>query len=65
MFDFKCPKCDSKEYSLSELRGSEGGIGAFFDLDNAIFTAVTCDKCKYTEFYNFGVAMFKHRFGID
>ncbi|QYK52271.1 MAG: hypothetical protein KF824_08375 [Fimbriimonadaceae bacterium] len=65
MFSFKCPKCDGKKYSLSELRGAEGGIGAFFNLDNAIFTVVTCEKCGFSELFKCGLKMFKHRFAID
>ncbi|MBX3113866.1 MAG: hypothetical protein KF836_04805 [Fimbriimonadaceae bacterium] len=65
VFSFKCPKCECEKYSVSELGGAEGGLVAFFDVDNAIFTVVTCEKCGFSELFKCGLKMFKHRFAID
>jgi len=48
--NFTCPKCGNIGYEIDEIR-TTGGISRFFDVQNKKFTAVTCNKCKYTEFY--------------
>jgi len=49
--NFTCPKCGSREYELDEIRTTGGGLSKLIDVQNKRFTAVTCTRCKYTEFY--------------
>jgi len=49
--NYKCPKCSNKNYETDEVRTTGGGFSKIFDVQNKKFTAVTCTRCKYTEFY--------------
>lgn len=62
--DQRCPKCNQDRFYMHELRGSSGGISAYFDLDLAIFTAVSCRNCHFTEFYNLPLEEMKQRYSI-
>lgn len=62
--DQRCPKCNHDQYLLHELRGASGGFSAYFDLDLAIFTAVSCRKCQFTEFYNIPLKNFKQKYNL-
>lgn len=64
-FRWFCSKCRSTEFTLSELRGSSGGFTAHFNWDTAIFTAVTCRLCYFTDFYNMPLDSFQRRFDLD
>ena len=49
--NWRCPKCQHDEFEASEMRASGGFWSSFFDLQNKRFAAVTCRRCKFTEFY--------------
>ncbi len=49
---YTCPKCGSKRYKFSEIRVAHSLFTQLFDIQAAKYTALTCEKCKYTEFYN-------------
>jgi uncharacterized protein len=48
---YTCPKCGHKLYELGEM----WTIGSFwtrmFEYHNRRFTYVSCQKCRYSEFY--------------
>jgi len=46
-----CPKCHGTEYETGEIRTTGGIFSKLFDVQNKKFTAVTCSRCRYTEFY--------------
>ena len=46
-----CPKCGNKNYETGEIRVSGGFWSRIFDVQNKKYSAVTCEKCSYTEFY--------------
>ncbi|MEG2983276.1 MAG: zinc ribbon domain-containing protein [Peptostreptococcaceae bacterium] len=46
-----CPKCDNNEYETDEICATGSGLSKIFDVQNRKFTALTCKKYKYTEFY--------------
>ena len=48
---YVCPKCKGTEFDAGELRGSGGALSAIFELQNRRFSYVSCNRCKYTEFY--------------
>ena len=48
---FQCPKCQNRDYELGELRGAGGFWSKIFDVQGARFTAVTCSRCRHTDFY--------------
>jgi uncharacterized protein len=48
---YTCPKCGSRDGSASSIRATESLLGALVNWQSAEFTAVTCTKCTFTEFY--------------
>jgi hypothetical protein len=48
---WSCPKCLNKEFESGEIRVSGGFWSRIFDVQNKKYTAVSCEKCSYTEFY--------------
>jgi len=48
---YECPKCKNDSYETDEIRTTGGFLTKFFNIQNKKFTAITCTKCKYTEFY--------------
>ena len=49
---YTCPKCGSRRYKVSEIRVAFNAFTQIFDLQAAKYTAVICEKCRFTEFYN-------------
>ncbi len=49
--NFKCPKCANNACEIGEIRAAGGFWSKIFDVQGKKFTSVTCNKCKYTEFY--------------
>ena len=50
-YNWKCPKCDCRDYDTDTIATTGSGLSKIFDMKNRKFTAVTCDNCSYTEFY--------------
>ncbi len=46
-----CVKCGNKSFEIGEMRVSGGFWSKLFDVQNNKYTAVTCNRCSYTEFY--------------
>jgi predicted nucleic-acid-binding Zn-ribbon protein len=49
--NYKCPKCNNRDYEVSEMRATGGTLSKIFDVQNKKFTSVTCTRCSYTEFF--------------
>ena len=49
--NYQCPKCDNKSHTLGQMRATGGTLSKIFDVQTEKLTAVTCDRCTYTEFY--------------
>lgn len=49
--NYKCPKCNNRSYTTGEMRATGGILSKIFDVQTQKFTAVTCERCTYTEFY--------------
>jgi len=52
MFRYTCPKCGSKHYKISEIRVTYSLLTQIFNVQAAKYSALICERCKYTEFYN-------------
>jgi len=52
--EYGCPKCGHTEASVDEIAVTGSGMTKLLDLQNRNFSAVSCDKCGYTEFYKMG-----------
>lgn len=48
---YTCPKCNSKDYKVGEMRATGGFWTKIFNIQSEKFTSVTCKRCSYTEFY--------------
>lgn len=53
---YLCPKCENRYAKVDKIRTTGPGFTRYFNIQNRKFTAVTCSKCGYTEFYRDGVA---------
>ncbi len=51
MTSYACAKCGCTDYSRNEIRTEGGWLSAAFDVSTHRFTAVSCTRCGYTEFY--------------
>lgn len=47
-----CPKCGHDSATVDDVATTGTGVTRLLDLQNRTFTAVVCDRCGYTEFYN-------------
>lgn len=48
---YKCPKCGNRTYSVGEIRTTGSYLSKVFDVQHKKFSHITCEQCKYTEFY--------------
>ena len=62
--NYVCPKCGSRKYELDRIRTTGGGLSKLLDVQNKKFTAVVCEKCKYTEFYRANTSMLGNIFDL-
>jgi len=49
--NYRCAKCGWQMCEVVQVSTTGGGIARFFDFQNRRFSAVVCDRCKFTEFY--------------
>ena len=49
--NYTCPKCSNRTYKIGEMRATGGFWSKFFNIQTEKFTSVSCERCKYTEFY--------------
>lgn len=50
-YNYRCPKCNSREYRAESISTTGGLFSKIFNLQHRKFTAVICEKCTYTELY--------------
>lgn len=56
---YTCPKCGSRKY---EMKGIAIQYNLVINLHGTRYTAVTCERCRYTEFYNLPLKRIKEAF---
>ncbi|OIQ41404.1 MAG: GTP-binding protein [Bacteroidetes bacterium MedPE-SWsnd-G1] len=49
--NYTCPKCKCNSYEIGQMRATGGALSKIFDVQTEKYTSVTCEQCKYTEFY--------------
>ena len=49
--NYRCAKCDYTDYEINEISTASGMLSRLFNFQHRRFSGVTCQKCKYTEFY--------------
>ena len=48
---WSCPKCENQAFDVGEIRVAGGFWSKIFDVQASRYSALTCDRCSYTEFY--------------
>lgn len=51
LMNYRCAKCGQTSCEVGEMRAAGGFWSKIFDVQGAKFSSVTCQNCKYTEFY--------------
>ncbi len=59
---YTCPKCGSRKYNVKGVVIQQSQLSQIFSLPGTRYTAVVCDRCKYTEFYNLPVQSINEAF---
>lgn len=62
--NYNCPKCKGINYSTAQMRATGGIWSKIFDVQTQKYTSVTCDKCKYTEFYKASTSALSNLFDL-
>jgi predicted nucleic-acid-binding Zn-ribbon protein len=62
--NFHCPKCSNGTCDVAELRGAGGFWSKIFDVQGQRYSTVTCQRCKYTEFYKADTSMLGNIFDL-
>jgi predicted nucleic-acid-binding Zn-ribbon protein len=48
---YTCPKCGNRQAEVDQIRTTGAGFTRYFNIQNRKFTAVSCSRCGFTEFY--------------
>ncbi len=48
---YACSKCHATTYKTGEIRTTGSGVSRFLNLQNQKFTAISCEKCGYTDLF--------------
>ena len=48
---YTCPKCGNRKANFDQIRTTGAGFTRYFNIQNRRFTAVSCTRCGFTEFY--------------
>lgn len=51
ILNFTCAKCGYNDYEVLDVSATSGMMSRMVNLQNRRFSAVSCRRCKYTEFY--------------
>jgi len=51
ILNFTCAKCGHHDYEVLDVSATSGMMSRMVNLQNRRFSAVSCRRCKYTEFY--------------
>jgi predicted nucleic-acid-binding Zn-ribbon protein len=62
--NFTCPKCGNTSYEIGEISTTGDLLTKILDVHNKKFTHVTCERCRYTEFYQADSSMLEDIFDL-
>ena len=62
--NYRCPKCDHDVCDIGEMRAAGGFWSKIFDVQGSRFSAVTCSRCKYTEFFKADTSLLGNIFDL-
>lgn len=51
LYKYTCPKCGNKQYEIGEMWAIGSIWTRLFEIHSKRFTYLTCQKCRYTEFF--------------
>ena len=52
LLKYVCPKCGGKKYLVKGVVIQHSQFSQVFSILGRRYTAVICDRCKYSDFYN-------------
>jgi predicted nucleic-acid-binding Zn-ribbon protein len=55
MLRYSCPKCGGKNYTVKGVRIDSTAFSQAFSIPGRRYTAVICERCRFTELYNIPV----------
>ena len=50
--NWRCPKCNNREFEAGIFRATGGNFAKIFDVQNKKFSTVICTRCRFTEVYS-------------
>ncbi len=62
--NYRCPKCAGTRCDVGEMRAAGGFWSKIFDVQGARFSSVTCENCRYTEFFKAPSSMLGNIFDL-
>ena len=61
---YVCPKCGNRSCVTSEMRATGSFLSKVFDVQSRKYSTVTCERCRYTEFYAAPTSMLGNIFDL-
>lgn len=49
--NYRCARCGHDAAEIEVVRAATGWLSKLIDVDAARFSAVTCERCRHTEFF--------------
>jgi uncharacterized protein len=49
--NYKCPKCNNRQYETDVMSTTGGGLSRIFDIQSRRYTTVSCTQCGYTDIF--------------
>jgi len=62
---YVCPKCGGKKYLVKGVVIQHSQFSQMFSIPGTRYTAVICERCRYTEFYNLPVKRIREAFDFS
>jgi hypothetical protein len=62
---YTCPKCGGRQYELKGVIIQHSQVSQVLSIPGRRYTAVICNRCRYTEFYNLPVKRINEAFDFS
>ena len=59
---YTCPKCGGKKYEAKGVVVQHSQFSQVFSIPGTRYTAVICERCRFTELYNLPLQRIKEAF---
>jgi predicted nucleic-acid-binding Zn-ribbon protein len=62
---YTCPKCGGRQYEVKGVIMQHSQFSQVFSIPGRRYTAVICEKCRFTELYNLPVQRIHEAFDFS